>query len=89
MRALALVAVLAGCASGNVGEAVDQGAHYAAGYAMAFELCKWGDAPGRVDTVMTFARAREDLQHPGSCKEGCELDLKYWRLGAEEGAKCE
>jgi len=37
---------------------------------------------------MAFAKTREELQHPGQCREGCQRDLATWQRGAEHGATC-
>lgn len=90
MRALLLPLVLAGCLNlgdrPSLGERFDQAGHFAQGYAMAKELARFGDPYDAVAIVMDFARAREELQHPGRCGPGCELDLDNWRRGAEAGA---
>jgi|DEB0MinimDraft_4_1074332.scaffolds.fasta_scaffold42876_2 hypothetical protein len=64
-------------------EVVDQGLHAATGYALAWEIARTSNADN--DTieaaVMAYAEARENLQHPGTCGEGCQRDLRYWREG--------
>lgn len=65
----------------------DQIAHYTIGYLMARSLRKWTTPEDAVERVMAWAEMREELQHPGRCGDGCERDLRYWRKGAEKGAK--
>jgi len=72
----------------NPGETIDQIGHYAYGKVMACDFSKWTDEDDAIARTMEFARAREELQHPGSCKEGCQLDLREWQRGAEKGAQC-
>ena len=67
---------------------VDQAAHFGQSYVMACDLSRWAEPELAVQTVMDYATAREDLQHQGQCGEGCQLDLAFWREGAEAGAKC-
>lgn len=85
IRAVLICLALTGC----VKDPADQGLHYAAGYAMAREMMRDDDATPRavIEAVMTYARAREETQHPGRCGEGCQRDLKYWRKGAEAGSQ--
>lgn len=84
-----LVLALSGCLGNvDVTEAVDQGGHYAQGYAMACDLSRWARPEVSVKTVMDYAEAREELQHPGRCNAGCEMDLSFWRKGAKAGARC-
>lgn len=86
IRCALLFLALSGCAALNDSEAVDQGAHYALGYGLARDMARWGTSEEVVAIVMAFAEAREDLQHPGQCNAGCQLDLDNWRRGAEAGA---
>ena len=86
MRWLIIALVLSGCS--DLKEVRDQGGHLLFGYSMACKLARAGD-DNIVDKVMQVAKAREEQQHPGVCKEGCQRDLKYWKIGAKAGAKCE
>ena len=86
-RLFIVAALLSACAS-TPDDIPDQVGHAAEGYALACEMSRWGTPEERVEIVMAFAHAREDLQHPGECNEGCQLDLANWRLGAKAGAIC-
>lgn len=78
--------LLGGCL--DIEEVSDQGAHFAAGYAMACDLSRWATPEQAVAAVMDYARERENLQHPGQCHAGCRYDLEFWQAGAEAGAVC-
>lgn len=68
-------------------EFIDQRLHWALGYQMALSLRNTILMPEeRVAEVMRFAERREHWQHPHECKEGCQLDLKWWERGARKGA---
>lgn len=80
----------------------DQLAHWEAGSLAARGWMKFGKTESEaVALVMQDAELRECKQSPpekqgdcgeGSkpqwCGEGCEQDLRFWRLGAEAGAMC-
>jgi hypothetical protein len=90
--------ILTGCMK----EPVDQGAHYAAGRAMAAEIMRDADAtPERtINGVWCWAAMREAIQSgedmrcgtdypvelPEHWGEGKRRDMDYWRRGAEAGA---
>ena len=85
MKILFASLLVAGCASTNP-ETLDQLGHFAAGRLIAADAVRWTTPEAAVEHTMAFARAREELQHPGECGVGCQLDLDIWKLGAEAGA---
>lgn len=66
---------------------IDQLAHYALGYSMARSLRGLMPPADIVSEVMRWADWREELQHPGRRGKGSRRDLKWWRKGAERGAR--
>ena len=87
-RLFILAVVLSACTSGGGKDIPDQLGHFAQGYALACEMSRWGTPQERVEIVMAYAVARENLQHPDVCGDGCQMDIANWRLGAEAGALC-
>ncbi len=82
-----LLVIGGGSTLSNINEAVDQSAHFLAGFAIACDLVKHGATEGQAtDFVDDFAVKREKLQH-AVCKEGCQRDLRFWRRGATSGAE--
>lgn len=79
---------LSGCASIESSETLDQLGHFGAGKLIACDASRWVSPQEAVDHTMAFARAREELQHPGQCNEGCQRDLEAWQRGAEKGSTC-
>lgn len=71
-------------------EAVDQAGHYAWGYNKSCVSIQGAedDPLAVIETVMDYAKAREERQHPGQCGLGCQRDLHSWRNGAEAGLDC-
>ena len=86
-----LGAMLAGCgttATIDKAETLDQLGHYSAGHLIACDAAQWVKPEVAIKHTMDFARAREELQHPGQCGSGCMKDLETWKRGAEKGASC-
>lgn len=86
-----LGALVAGCAtlgSTEKSETLDQFGHYSAGRLIACDAAQWVSPELAIMHTMDFARAREELQHPGQCGPGCVRDLEVWKQGAEDGASC-
>jgi len=86
-----LGAVVAGCSTMvpiDKSETFDQLGHYAAGRLIACDAAQWVSPEVAIEHTMDFARAREELQHPGQCGPGCMRDLEVWKRGAEQGAYC-
>lgn len=69
-------------------ETLDQLGHYSAGHLIACDAAQWVSPEVAIKHTMDFARAREELQHPGECKSGCMRDLESWQRGAEKGVTC-
>lgn len=66
---------------------LNQAAHFTVGAAVACDLVSNGATEEQaIDFVNRFAQEREDFQH-AKCGEGCQRDLKYWKEGAQVGAK--
>lgn len=86
MTIFVTLAALAGCTSDP--ETLDQLGHRVAGRIIACDAVRWVGPQEAIDHTMAFARAREELQHPGRCNEGCQRDLLNWQKGAEKGAQC-
>ena len=82
----AVLCLLAGCTADQSPETLDQLGHFAAGSLIARDARQWVGPEEAVEHAMDFARAREELQHPGECGDGCRRDLAVWLLGAEAGA---
>ena len=83
LRGLLLCLLLTGC------EAVDQYGHVIYGRWLACELTRTsGDPEGAIALVDSYARSREELQHPGRCGDGCQRDLESFHKGAVQGAAC-
>ena len=82
--------VVAGCSSTPINEAetLDQLGHYSAGHLIACDAVQWVSPEVAIKHTMDFARAREELQHPGQCGPGCMEDLESWKRGAEKGTSC-
>ena len=89
---LSLLSVLvAGCGTtGSIdkSETLDQLGHSSAGHLIACDAAQWVSPEVAIKHTMDFARAREELQHPGQCGPGCVRDLEVWKQGAEDGASC-
>ncbi len=86
-----LGAVIAGCGTTvpvDKAETLDQLGHYSAGHLIACDAAQWVSPEVAIKHTMDFARAREELQHPGQCGAGCMKDLEVWKRGAEKGASC-
>lgn len=84
-----LGAAITGCTTTvDKAETLDQLGHYSAGHLIACDAAQWVDAEVAIKHTMDFARAREELQHPGQCGPGCMRDLESWQRGAEKGALC-
>ena len=91
MRLLApllLLLLLPACEAFDKDDAIDQGAHFGLGYAMACSRVPWVSPERAVELVMEWAEDRENDQHPDRCGDNCVVDLKSWRAGAEAGALC-
>ena len=83
--------VITGCSttsSVDQAETLDQLGHYSAGHLIACDAVQWVSPEAAIKHTMDFARAREELQHPGQCGPGCMKDLESWQKGAEKGAAC-
>lgn len=86
---LILGAAVTGCTTtADKAETLDQLGHYSAGHLIACDAVQWVSAEVAIRHTMDFARAREELQHPGQCGPGCMRDLESWQRGAEKGALC-
>jgi len=85
---LILLVGLSGCQFFDPIETLDQLGHYGAGQLIACDAAKWVSPEAAVAHTMAFAKTREELQHPGQCREGCQRDLATWQRGAEHGATC-
>ncbi len=88
---LILGAGIAGCNTTipiDKAETLDQLGHYSAGHLIACDAAQWVSPEAAIKHTMDFARAREELQHPGQCGPGCIQDLEAWQRGAEKGATC-
>lgn len=87
---LAGLVVLQACFGGATpiepGEGFDQLGHFGAGHLVASDAVRWTTPELAIEHTMKFARAREDLQHPGRCGDGCQRDLAAWLAGAKAGA---
>ncbi|SFL31509.1 hypothetical protein SAMN05216302_10598 [Nitrosomonas aestuarii] len=91
IKLLVLGAVVAGCSTTapiDKAETLDQLGHYSAGHLIACDAVQWVSPEMAIKHTMDFARAREELQHPGRCGPGCMKDLEVWKQGAEKGASC-
>lgn len=88
IRIIASCVILAGCTAAS-GEVADQGGHAAMGYARALELKRNTGATDQQieDEIMRQAKQREEFQHPGSCGEGCQRDLRWWLHGIRRALK--
>ena len=65
----------------------DQLLHREFGKIIACDRVRWTSPEIAIDRTMEFALVRELDQH-NQCNEGCQEDLRNWRIGAERGARC-
>lgn len=63
----------------------DQLVHVLIGMAISLGLVVYLPWWAAFLVTMAIAVAREQIQHPGDCEEGCFTDLAFWTCGSAAG----